>query len=119
MIITAWYMNRKVLLGVTPNMLVFDGSSWVTPGTAKWIALRYYGTATSEPREYPVQYPSTQPDLTWRNYWVCRVLSVDPNGIMPTDVLEVVDPNNGECLCGVTCEGTEYKDIKIYTERLT
>jgi hypothetical protein len=119
MIITAWYMNRKVLLGVTPDMLVFDGSSWVSPATAKWVALRYFGTATSEPRVYPVQYETEHHPLNWKNYWVCRVLSVNPNGIMPTDVLEVVDPNDGECLCGVTCLGTEYKDIKVYTERLT
>lgn len=118
MILTAWYMNRKVLIGVDANSLVFDGSSWVSPRFARYVALKYFTDVTqSNAQSYPIQYHKEEIDLTWKNYWVCKILDYDPNGVMPSDVIQEVDPNNGECLCGVTCLGTEIQNVPVYTEK--
>lgn len=125
MIITAWYLNRKVLLGVPEGSLVYDGRGWVTPASAKNIALTHtaarevtaglpvqYQTAYEEPScEEP---PAPKISLTFNNLFICKVLSVS-EGTMPQDVVVVPAPEDF-CVCGVTCVGTEINDVLVYVE---
>jgi hypothetical protein len=123
MIITAWYLGTQVLLGVPEDSLVYDGRAWVTPSTAKYVALITrkeveanlpipYQTAYEEPSCVPPVPPPLS--LTFNNMFLCKVLSVSA-GSMPQDVLAVPAPVDF-CLCGVTCVGTEIVDVPVYVE---
>ena len=125
MIITAWYLTKKVLLGVPEGSLVYDGRGWVTPASAKSVVLTTKASAqvvVNRPVTYQTAYkepsceepPPPKISLAFNNLFICKVLSVS-EGSLPEDILAVPAPE-GFCLCGVTCVGTEIKDVNVYVK---
>ena len=126
MIIKVWYLNRQVLIGVPDDALVFDGRSWVSPTEAEYVALNtLIGVTASIQGEYAIQEkpirpeppecgdPPLPPQVTWENYFLCKVIDVE-DGNIPTGVIIAEDPTGGVCVCGVTCAGTEIVGVPVY-----
>lgn len=119
MIIHAWFMDKEVLLEVDESMLVFDGNNYVSVSEAEYVAL-YVPTRVQLklPNEvYPIQLsPTGSEDYTLNNRWVCKVIRVTGGSLEDVpDVVQVVDPTDGRCICGVTCQGTEFVDVNVYS----
>jgi Bacterial Ig domain len=113
--IKAWYNGRQVLLGVIPNALVFDGYSFVRPQDAKFVAI--VEVVTVGPETVPPPWPETQTleqaSLTWTNVWLCGVIAIDQTPISDIDIVAVTDPNNGACVCGISCLGNDLQYVTV------
>jgi len=114
--IKAWYKGQEVYLGVIANALVLDGDSFVRPQDAKTVAIVEVVVVGPElvPGPWPETQTLAQASLTWTNVWLCTVIEVLPD--MPnadTDVVAVNDPNNGNCVCGVSCIGTSLQYVQV------
>ena len=120
MILKVFYLGREMLVDAGTD-LVFDGTAFVSPIQAKYVALSVAGTATSEPHLYPIDYRIDQPQMQWTNHWVCKVISVEDAtlGLTGTDVISIPSPvplgpdGKPPCICGVTCQGTEVQNINV------
>jgi hypothetical protein len=123
MIVRAYYKDREVLLTVPDSGLIFDGTSFVSVASAKWIALKWFTPVeAATPQHYPIEYPAVETVHNWENYWVCKVIGLEsslPNGGAITDTIEVTDPLNGACLCGITCIGGEVQNINVFNRETT
>lgn len=111
----AWFNGKQVYLGFPAGYLVFDGFSFVRPQDAKFVAI--VETDRAGPVLLPAPWPETQTlvqeALTWYNTWICEVIALDQTLITGTDVVSVIDPNNGVCVCGVSCMGTNLQYVKV------
>lgn len=115
--IKAWYNGQQVYLGLPDNSLVFNGSEFVRPQDAEFVAI--VETVTAGPVTVPPPWPETQTlyqaALTWTNLWLCTVIDVDSASIDDTDVVVINDPNNGACVCGISCAGTDLQYVQVTT----
>lgn len=114
MLITAQLpAGGAAVFGVADGTLVFDGSEFVKPQSLTYAEL--YGVpvnAQSMPyKELPAQVLSAAVKIR------ARVLNVDPTEA-PTDptLVTVADPLGGECICGLTCNGTELRFVVVQLE---
>lgn len=118
MIIRALYKNQEVLFTVPEGRLVFDGNAYVSPEEAKWVALYWFEAVEALlPQTYPVDFPKTFNQMAWSNYWACRVLGVNSSGDGSEEagvVVSTLNPITGQCLCGVTCVGTEVQNVQVF-----
>jgi len=113
--IKAWFNGRQVLLGLQQNALVFNGFEFVRPQDAKFVAI--IETVTVGPENVPPPWPETQTidqaALTWTNYWLCEVIAINQTTIGDQDVVAVNDPNNGACVCGISCQGRDLQYVQV------
>ena len=113
--IKAWYNGQEVYLGVIPNALVFDGFSFVRPQDAKFVTI--VESVTVGPEVVPTPWPETntihQASLTWTNQWLCSVIEVTTIPTADADIVAIVDPNNGACVCGVSCMGDDLQYVTV------
>jgi len=113
--IKAWYNGKLVYLGLDADSLVFDGFQFVRPQDAKQVAI--VETTTVGPENLFAPWPETvtlpQAALTWTNTWLCTVVAVDQTPIADRDVVTIMDQNNGACVCGVSCKGTELQYVQV------
>lgn len=113
--IEAWYLGQKVYLGLPYNSLVFDGQQFVRPQDAKFVAL--VNPTVVGPVTVPGPWPETntlnQAELTWSNLILAQVLNVTSPPVSGTDVIGITDPNNGACVCAVSCSGTDLQYVQV------
>ncbi len=115
----AWYKGTQVILKVDDGYLVFDGQEFVYPQDAKYVMLVTQPTNVVYNTPTPVEYDQfvQYVQLTMRNKWVAKVISwsaTTPTG--DPDVVEASDPLDGECLCGITCLGTNLSYVRVYED---
>lgn len=116
--LSAWYRGQLVYLNVPPNSLVFDGQNFVRPSDVQQVAL--VTTVPVGPVTVPGPWPETntlqQAALSWLNTWICKVADRGSQTTGVSDVVSVSDPNNGQCVCGVTCEGTDLQYVQVLVD---
>lgn len=106
--------GSSATLAVGANTLVFDGQTFLEPQLLTYAEL--YGlpvSAQSVPyKEIPAQVLSTAVRIR------AKVLGVDPTDEPVTDPKLVTqpDPTNGQCICGLTCNGTELRFAVVQLE---
>ncbi len=105
MLITAWYLNTQVQLKVADNHLVYDGNTFVSPATAKYVALNLPTQVQVTPTPKPIQELPLGETFLMNTLYLCEVISVSSTAEATSDVVAAVDPLNGACLCGITCFG--------------
>lgn len=101
------------ILGTGDGMLVFDGSEFVSPQSLKYVEL--YGvpvSAYSTPyKEVPAQVLSTATRIR------ALVLGTDPTAApLDPSIVSAMDPSGGQCICGLTCNGTELRFVAVQLE---
>lgn len=112
----AWWNGKQVYLGLPSNSLVFDGNKFVPPDQAKYVAIVETATVSGDsPPLWPESQSLVQVGLTWKNVWLCRVIATNQQTLTSLDVVAINDPNNGACVCGVTCVGTELQYVQVTT----
>jgi hypothetical protein len=113
--IKAKFRGKTVLLSIPDNSLVFDGREFVSPKKAKRVMLGLIGQANfMSPGPVTLDQFQSRHALIMRNYFLCTVLGTDVSSTgQPSDVITIPDPNDGICLCGVTCTGTNIQYVKV------
>lgn len=115
MIITAIYLGMSIQLSVDDGFLVYDGVQFVEPASAKTVMLVHTTGVSVVGNTYDIQNSSPIPvGLTIYNQYVCTVTSVTPGTLV--SVFQPVtssDPTGGNCICGITCSGTEVQAVQI------
>jgi len=117
-VIEAWYLGQKVYLGLgSSDVLVFDGNQFVRPQDADYVMLVTVQNVTGDiPGDlYPESNDVNQISATWNNRFLCKVIGVTSAAVVGTDVETIVDPNNGQCVCGISCAGTDLQYIQVTT----
>jgi len=114
MLITVQLPNGTASLAVADNTLVFDGFDFKTPSELKYAELYSLPVAAqSVPyKDVPEQVLLTAVRIR------ALVTNVDATSEPTTDPsLEAVpDPSNGQCVCGLTCNGTELRFAVVQLE---
>jgi hypothetical protein len=108
MIINAMTVTGTAQLQVDSGSLVWDGTSFVDPTEATYVMLVTVVPTLISPNIYPVTVQAPIPSgLTVTGTYLCVVTSIDPAITSGNTVVAVADPLNGQCLCGITCTGTQ------------
>lgn len=103
--------GNQVNLAIADNTLVFDGLEFKEPQDLKYVEL--YGVpveASTVPyKELPQQTLMTAVRIK------AIVLGTDPTEASLTDpqVVSVSDPSMGQCICGLTCAGTDLRFVTV------
>lgn len=98
-------------LAIADATLVYDGQQFLNPENAYYVALY------SVPVEaVSTEYRGFTEDLTAYQSWKCSVVNRDPQTVVDTDPRAIVqpDPALGECICGITCQGTEIRYAQVH-----
>jgi len=113
-ILTVQLVDGQGTLNVADNTLVYNGKAFVDPSDAFFVALYAMPIdALSLPFEtLPAQTLVTQQaQLAWvLSYLATAEPTTDPSLVVQPD------PANGQCVCGVTCQGTQLSYVKVTTE---
>lgn len=101
-------------LGVADNTLVFDGSEFIRPADLKYAML--YALPVSA-RSVPYKDLDAQ-TLSAAVRIRALVQGVDPTETLVTDPSLVAEPDpvEGQCICGLTCNGTELRFAVVQLE---
>lgn len=114
--IRAWYKGNPVILGIAANSLVFDGFQFVRPQDAEFVQI--VETVSTGAQAVPPPWPQTQTldqvTLTWTNSWLCKVIDDQETPIADRDIVAIPDPNNGACICGISCQGTDLQYMQVF-----
>lgn len=101
-------------LDVGENTLVFDGSKYAEPLHLKYVELYALPvSAQSMPyKEVPAQTLSTAVRIR------ALVTALDLTEEPDTDpsLMAAPDPSGGQCICGLTCNGTELRFVVVQLE---
>lgn len=106
--------NHKAILDVADGFLVFDGQYFVEPYYSSYVEL-YTLPVYALSLEYRDQLPvALQASVRIR----ALVINKDPTQVPDTDPSLVVelDPASGQCVCGLTCNGTDLRFVTVYPE---
>lgn len=112
--------NQQVI-DVDVDHLILSNGQFVSPQTAQSITL---SGATYSATFTPFGYaPVPQQQLSMAYQEEIRICWREPVGTddFPNEnVIFEIDPSGGECVCGVTCNGTNlsYVKVKSVTEQL-
>jgi hypothetical protein len=103
--------GNTATLDVADNVLVFDGSEFLTPKTGSYVMLYALDVAALS---MPFKDVAAQPLLAAVKIRSI-VKSVDNTSVLVTDPLLVAapDPSGGLCICGITCAGTDLAFVKV------
>lgn len=113
MILTAILPDKtEVALDIADGTLVYDGQAFVEPANATYVGL-YSVPVDAVSAEH--RNVSGGAITTYQSYR-CLVLSWDSETDLTTDprVIVQIDPTGGECVCGITCTGTEIRYAQVY-----
>ena len=113
MLITALLPDgRSVQLGVAENTLVFDGLSFANPSDVSWIELYTIPVSAMSMPYKDVLSQALTAEVRIR----ASVLEIDNTVVPVTDpsVVASLDPSNGECICGITCNGTDIRFANVH-----
>lgn len=114
MIIRAQMPDGSIaVLDVADNTLVYDGQEFKAPSSLKYVevyALPVEALTTNykEVVESIQTYASTK----------ALVINVDPTSVPDSDPLltTALDPSGGQCVCGLTCTGTDIRFVVVTVE---
>lgn len=113
MIITVQMPTGTATLGVAEGLLVFDGEQFVEPAHAAYLELF----------AIPVEalsagFMSLAVTLSAAVKIKAVVIGVDPTVVPVTDpsVVVAIDPTDGQCVCGITCSGTDIRFAVVKPE---
>jgi hypothetical protein len=113
--VLAWYKGQKVYLAIEDDALLFDGFQFVPPAQAKFVWLiASTDTTFWNAAQLPINEWQSRVSLIQQSGYICEV--IDSTGIVipdPPEVIAIPDPNNGECVCGVTCLGTDLQYVIV------
>lgn len=101
----------ELVVAIEDDALVFDGYKYVRPEHASYATV-YEGPILSPTREFYISPMNVYTSFERR----LRVLNVEPAGVGPFDPLDVVtavDPSDGECICLLTCRGTQLSYVVV------
>jgi hypothetical protein len=105
--------QSTVTLDVADNYLVFNGNEFVNPSYLSYIELYTMPIAalSAEHRDIVV---GLQADVKIK----ALVISKSSVSVPVTDpsVVAEPDPANGECICGLTCNGTSLRFVTVTPE---
>lgn len=96
---------------VADDVLVYNGSEFVNIKDAKYVVLYHVPVSA-----YTQPFRDLATSLIVANYYVrALVTSKVESPVTTTDPLlvSVADPSGGECICFVTCNGTNLSYVKI------
>lgn len=114
MIITALMPgNVQIALDVADGFLVFDGREFVNPQYLSYIEL-YTLPVTALSAEHRNITLALETSVRIR----ALVISKNSTSVPVTDpaVIAEPDPTGGECICGLTCKGTDLRFVTVTTE---
>lgn len=101
-------------LGIGDDVLVFNGQEFKDPKNLRYVEL--YGlpvNAKSMPFEgFPSQTLSAAVRIR------AKVISIDADTVADTDpsLVTRTDPSGGQCICGLTCNGTDIRFAVVQLE---
>lgn len=107
--------GRVVDLQVADTDLIYNGQGFVAPKDAEYVELYSVPTqALTVP--FNAQHLITQ--LSTQTHIVARVLGYDliASAVTSPEIVAAVGPSDGQCVCFVTCSGTELRFIKVQVE---
>ncbi len=96
---------------VADDILVYNGSDFVKIADAKYVVLYHVPVSA-----YTQPFRDLATSLIVASYYVrALVLSKAAHVVTTTDPLLVTaaDPSQGQCLCFITCNGTDLSYVKI------
>lgn len=114
MIITALMPGGgSASLGVAENTLVYDGQEFLSPDKVKYLELY-----TLPVQALSAKYRTPQEFLHAAVRIRALVINRDPTVVPDTDpsVVAEVDPSGGQCICGITCQGTDLRFVIVTVE---
>lgn len=113
MLITALLPDgQQVQLGIAQNTLVFDGTAFKSPSDISWIQLYTIPVAAVSMPYKDVLSQALVAQVTIR-----AIITEITDTVSPTTdprVVSEADPAEGECVCGVTCNGTDIRFANVY-----
>lgn len=114
MIITALTPgNASLQLDVADGLLVFDGRSFVEPSKLSYIELY-----TLPVEALSAEHRDLVEPLLTRALMRALVVGKNPQSVPDTDpsVIVAPDPPDGNCVCALTCSGTDLRFVTVYPE---
>jgi hypothetical protein len=104
--------NQQLTLDVPSGELVLYDGVFVDPSTAPAITLAAvdvdasftpFGKTTAEPLTIKQQ----------RQVAICSAEDIPDSEVQPSPIVIAPDPSDGECICGITCAGTNLRYVQV------
>lgn len=111
--ITVQLPTGTATLDVADDVLVFNGEAYVQPKHAMYLELYSLPVnALSKPMQGLADMLHTQVSIK------AKVVGIDPVVVPVSDpsVIQVPDPAEGMCICGITCAGTDIRFAVVQPE---
>lgn len=108
--------GKQAQLQIADTDLIYDGQQFVAPQLAHYVELY---TVPVTALSLPFNAQGLTNVLTTTVRWVVLVLGSEPLANAVTDPSAVIAPNpnpSGDCVCFVTCAGTELRFIRVIAE---
>jgi hypothetical protein len=112
MILTALMPDQSTVgVDVPDGQLIYDGRSFMWPLDAQWVALYTVPTEAES-----ADYKDVVLALATNQYIRAKVMHPPPTSTLDPTISPKVqpDPANGECVCGITCAGTNIRFAKVF-----
>lgn len=106
--------QRQVQINVADDVLIFDGTDFVDPARIKYVSLY---SIPVESMSVPFDGLASQRLMTAAHVIALVVNRFAYTGLPNSPKLETVAvPNEGQCICLVTCKGTDLSFVNVHTE---
>lgn len=110
--------GEEFFIDVPDDTLIMDGDyNFLTPDRIQTVAIAAPGIQFN----FKPHLPPSRAAFIAMNInvlYVYRVINTEPQSSVEypnPNVIEAIDPTNGQCLCGITCLGTELAFVKVYS----
>jgi hypothetical protein len=108
--------GTQQVIDVDVDHLILSNGKFVPPQTAQSITL---SGATFSASFTPFAYapdPEQQLNMTYQEeFKVCWREPVGTDDFPNENVISAVDPSGGQCVCGITCDGTNLSYVRVMT----